>query len=111
MCQGVRTCAAWPAQSARQPGRSTHPCPLGRLARLRRGGFGRTDTVLQGASPEHAVLTPLLQSWTTPNLFVLGASSFPQNTVASPTLTILAQTLRTADALITRYLRRPSLLI
>jgi gluconate 2-dehydrogenase alpha chain len=85
--------------------------PYGRYDSSTYRGTHLQGGVIQGASPEHAVLNPLLQSWTTPNLFVLGASSFPQNTVASPTLTVLAQTLRTADALITRYLRRPSLLI
>jgi gluconate 2-dehydrogenase alpha chain len=48
-----------------------------------------------------------LQQWQTPNLFVLGASSFPQNPSGNPTLTVLAQTLRTADAIVGRYLKRP----
>ena len=41
------------------------------------------------------------------NLFVLGASSFPQNASGNPTLTILAQTYRTTEAIVERYLQRP----
>jgi len=62
---------------------------------------------IMGASPEHSVLNPWLQHWGVPNLFVLGASSFPQNPSGNPTLTILAQTYRTADAIVERYLKRP----
>jgi gluconate 2-dehydrogenase alpha chain len=62
---------------------------------------------IMGATPEHSVLNPWLQQWQTPNLFVLGASSFPQNPSGNPTLTVLAQTLRTADAIVGRYLMRP----
>jgi gluconate 2-dehydrogenase alpha chain len=66
---------------------------------------------IQGASADDSALNPWLQCWSMANVFVLGASSFPQNTVASPTLTILAQTLRTADALVKRYLKRPGTLV
>ena len=62
---------------------------------------------IQGASPAESALNPWLQCWSMQNVFVLGAASFPQNTVGSPTLTILAQTLRTAEALVNRYLKRP----
>ena len=62
---------------------------------------------MMGASPEESVLNPWLQHWDVPNLFVLGASSFPQNPSGNPTLTILAQTYRTADAIVERYLKKP----
>jgi gluconate 2-dehydrogenase alpha chain len=61
---------------------------------------------IMGASPETSVVNPYLQHWQAPNLFILGASSFPQNAAANPTPTLLAQTLRTADALLSRYLHR-----
>jgi gluconate 2-dehydrogenase alpha chain len=60
-----------------------------------------------GPSPENAVLNPWLQHWQYSNLFILGASSFPQNPSGNPTLTVLAQTMRTADAIVSRYLKRP----
>ncbi len=55
---------------------------------------------IMGASPETSVVNPDLQHWQVPNLYVLGASTFPQNASGNPTLTILAQTLRTAAAII-----------
>lgn len=65
---------------------------------------------IMGSSPEHSAVNPHLQHWRVPNLFVLGASSFPNNGSANPTLTVLALTLRTADAIIGRYLKSPALL-
>jgi gluconate 2-dehydrogenase alpha chain len=65
---------------------------------------------LMGANPGNSVLNPWLQHWQMSNLFVLGASTFPQNPSGNPTLTILAQTLRTADAIVDRYMKRPGLL-
>ncbi|MEO8657018.1 MAG: GMC family oxidoreductase [Bryobacteraceae bacterium] len=65
---------------------------------------------IAGASPESSVVNKYLQHWQTPNLFVLGASSFPQNASGNPTLTLLAQTLMTADALVGRYMKHPGAL-
>jgi gluconate 2-dehydrogenase alpha chain len=62
---------------------------------------------IMGSSPANSVVNPWLQHWQTPNLFILGASVFPQNSSGNPTLTVLAQTFRTADALIARYLKHP----
>ncbi len=62
---------------------------------------------IMGTSPKQSVLNPYLQHWQVSNLFVLGGSSFPQPGTL-PTLTILAQTYRTADAVVQRYLKRPS---
>jgi len=56
------------------------------------------------------VVNTWLQHWQVSNLFVLGASTFPQNPSGNPTLTILAQTLRTADAIVGRYLKTPGAL-
>jgi choline dehydrogenase-like flavoprotein len=41
----------------------------------------------------------------------LGGSAFPQQGSANPTPTILALTSRTADAVVSRYLKRPELLV
>jgi gluconate 2-dehydrogenase alpha chain len=60
-----------------------------------------------GKTPEHSVVNSFLQHWQVLNLFVLGASSFPQNASGNPTLTVLAVTLRAADAVIDKYLKRP----
>ena len=63
---------------------------------------------IMGRSPDRSVVNPYLQHWQIPNLFVLGASAFPQNASTSPTLTLLALTYRTADAVVDRYLKSPS---
>jgi gluconate 2-dehydrogenase alpha chain len=60
-----------------------------------------------GANPQHSVVNQYLQHWQIPNLFVLGASAFPQNPSGNPTLTSVALTYRTADAIVNRFLRKP----
>ena len=66
---------------------------------------------IMGSSPQRSVVNPYLQHWEVPNLFVLGASSFPQNASANPTPTVLAVTYRTADAVVERYLKSPAALV
>jgi len=66
---------------------------------------------IMGNSPEHSVVNPYGQHWQLPNLFVLGASCFPQNASANPTPTVLALAYRTADAIVERYLKKPSSLV
>jgi gluconate 2-dehydrogenase alpha chain len=65
---------------------------------------------IMGRSPEHSVVNPCLQHWQVSNLFVLGASVFPQNASANPTPTILAFTYRAADAIVDQYLKNPAAL-
>jgi gluconate 2-dehydrogenase alpha chain len=62
---------------------------------------------IMGNSPAHSVVNPYLQHWQLPNLFILGGSTFPQNASANPTPTILAFVYRTADAIVSRYLKDP----
>jgi gluconate 2-dehydrogenase alpha chain len=66
---------------------------------------------IMGASPESSVVNPHLQHWQLPDLWVIGASAFPQNPSHNPTLTVLALTTRAADALIGRYLKNPGRLV
>lgn len=65
---------------------------------------------VMGNSPDHSVVNSYLQHWQASNLFILGASSFPQNSASNPTPTILALTYRTADAIVDRYLKNPAAL-
>ena len=65
---------------------------------------------IMGTYSERSVVNPYLQHWQVPNLFILGGSTFPQNPATPPTLTILAVTLRTADAIVERYLKEPGAL-
>jgi gluconate 2-dehydrogenase alpha chain len=58
---------------------------------------------IMGSSPETSVVNTNLQHWKMPNLYVLGASAFPQNASGNPTLTALAITYKAADALMKEH--------
>jgi gluconate 2-dehydrogenase alpha chain len=66
---------------------------------------------IMGASPETSVVNQHLQHWDMPNLWVLGASVFPQNPSQNPTLTVVALTTWAADAIVNRYLKHPAQLL
>ena len=66
---------------------------------------------IMGDNPSSSVVNTYLQHWKVPNLFVAGGSAFPQAGTTNPTMTLLAITLRSADALIGRYLKRPGSLV
>ena len=55
---------------------------------------------VMGTSPETSVVDTHLRHWNVKNLWVIGASAFPQNASGNPTLTALALTYRAADAFI-----------
>jgi gluconate 2-dehydrogenase alpha chain len=83
------------------------PAPLGRYDVTSYKTSHVQGGTIMGVTPETSVLNPWLQHWEISNLFVLGASAFPQNASGNPTLTLLALTLRTADAIVARYLKSP----
>jgi gluconate 2-dehydrogenase alpha chain len=66
---------------------------------------------IMGGNPAQSVVNIYLQHWQVQNLFVLGASAFPQNPSGNPTLTSLALTLRMTDAIVNRYLKQPGTLV
>ncbi len=66
---------------------------------------------IMGPHPGRGVVNSYLQHWGVPNLWVIGASAFPQNGAGNPTMTSLALTYRSADALIDRYLKAPGPLV
>jgi len=55
---------------------------------------------MMGDSPETSVVNGHLRHWDVSNLYVIGASAFPQNPSQNPTLTAVALTLWAADELI-----------
>jgi gluconate 2-dehydrogenase alpha chain len=63
-----------------------------------------------GADPTTSVVNKYCQVWGVPNLFVVGASNFPQNGGYNPTGTSGALAFWTADALVTKYLPSPGML-
>jgi gluconate 2-dehydrogenase alpha chain len=65
---------------------------------------------IMGTSPENSVVNTHLQHWLLSNLFVLGGSTMPYGAYLTPTLTMLAHTLLTADSVVTGYLKQPGAL-
>ena len=66
-----------------------------------------TGGAIMGTDPATSAVNRYLQSWDVPNLFVFGASAFPQNPGYNPTGTIGALTYWAAEAIRTRYLKAP----
>ena len=66
-----------------------------------------TGGVVTGADPNTSAVNKYLQSWDVPNLFVFGASAFPQNGGVNPTGTIGALTYHAVEAIKARYIKRP----
>jgi gluconate 2-dehydrogenase alpha chain len=70
-----------------------------------------TGGAVMGADPATSVVNRFLQSWDVPNLFVVGASAFPQNAGYNPSGTVGALTYWCADAIKGRYLKQPGPLV
>jgi gluconate 2-dehydrogenase alpha chain len=64
-----------------------------------------------GTDPKTSAINRYLQSWDVPNLFVIGASAFPQNAGYNPTGTVAALAYWAAEAIRTRYLQSPGPLV
>jgi gluconate 2-dehydrogenase alpha chain len=70
-----------------------------------------TGGAVMGADPSTSAVNKYLQSWDVPNVFVIGASAFPQNGGYNPTGTVGALTYQALDAIKTKYLKRPGALV
>jgi gluconate 2-dehydrogenase alpha chain len=66
---------------------------------------------IMGTDRNTSVLNRYLQSWDVPNLFVLGASAFPQNAGYNPTGTVGALAFWAATAIRSKYLKNPGRLV
>ncbi|ORM71132.1 GMC family oxidoreductase [Pantoea rwandensis] len=66
---------------------------------------------VMGADPTTSALNPYLQSWDAHNLFVVGASAFPNNGGYNPTVTVGALAIRAAQAIYQKYINNPSPLV
>jgi gluconate 2-dehydrogenase alpha chain len=66
-----------------------------------------TGGAVMGDNPKTSVVNRYLQSWDVPNVFVIGASAFPQNASWNPTATLGALTYWALDAIKGRYLKNP----
>jgi gluconate 2-dehydrogenase alpha chain len=70
-----------------------------------------TGGAIVGADPNTSPLNKYLQSWDVPNVFVVGASAFPQNAGFNPTGTVGALAYWAADAIRKQYLKSPGALV
>jgi gluconate 2-dehydrogenase alpha chain len=103
---------------------------LGRIARamnpsamsspaVRRGNYNvvpyqsthNTGGTVTGTDPKTSVVNRYLQSWDADNLFVMGASVFPQNASYNPTGLVGALAYYSAAAITSQYLKRPGPLV
>jgi gluconate 2-dehydrogenase alpha chain len=66
---------------------------------------------IMGADPTTSAINRYLQSWDVPNLFVMGASAFPQNPGYNPTGTVCALAYWSAAAIRNQYLKKPGPLV
>ena len=66
---------------------------------------------IMGTDPKTSALNRYLQSWDVPNLFVTGATAFPQNAGYNPTGTVGALAFWAADAIVNKYLHSPGPLV
>ena len=69
-----------------------------------------TGGVVMGTDPQTSAVNKYLQSWDVPNVFVVGASAFPQNGGYNPTGTVGALTFQALEAIKTKYSKRPGAL-
>jgi gluconate 2-dehydrogenase alpha chain len=70
-----------------------------------------TGGAVMGDNPKTSVVNRYLQSWDVPNVFVIGASAYPQNASWNPTGTLGALTYWAIDALKNQYLKNPGRLV
>jgi gluconate 2-dehydrogenase alpha chain len=77
------------------PGQSTH----------------NTGGTIMGTDPKTTVVNRYLQAWDAHNLFVMGASVFPQNAGYNPTGTVGALAYWSANAITSRYIKSPGPLV
>jgi gluconate 2-dehydrogenase alpha chain len=70
-----------------------------------------TGGTVMGTDPATSVVNRYLQSWDVPNVFVIGASNFPQNASYNPTDTVGALAYWAADAIVKQYLKSPGPLV
>jgi len=66
-----------------------------------------TGGAIMGADPKTSVVNRYLQCWDVPNVFVIGASAFPQNIGYNPTGLVGALAYWSANAIRERYLKNP----
>jgi gluconate 2-dehydrogenase alpha chain len=70
-----------------------------------------TGGAIIGTDPGNSVVNKYGQVWDTPNVFVVGASQFPQNAGMNPTGTVAALAYLASDGLVNEYMNDPDKII
>ncbi len=70
-----------------------------------------TGGTMMGADPKRSAVNRYCQAWDADNLFVIGASLFPQNASYGPTGLVGALAYWSAEAITTKYLKSPGALV
>ena len=87
--------------------------------RLRRGDYDivpyqsthNTGGTIQGTDPKSSVVNRYLQAWDAHNLFIMGASTFPQQHGYNPTGPLGALAYWSADKIVKDYIKNPGPLV
>ncbi len=98
--------------------RAMNPTEMGQ-PRMRRGDYDivpyqsthNTGGTIMGADPKTSVVNRYLQAWDAHNLFIMGASTFPQQPAYNPTGPVGALAYWSAAEITTTYLRSPGPLV
>jgi gluconate 2-dehydrogenase alpha chain len=98
--------------------RAMNPTIMGE-PRMRRGDYDivpyqsthNTGGTIMGTDPKTSVVNRYLQSWDADNLFIMGASTFPQQPAYNPTGPVGALAYWSAEAIVTKYLKSPGPLV
>ncbi|RZI67846.1 MAG: GMC family oxidoreductase, partial [Variovorax sp.] len=69
-----------------------------------------TGGAIMGTDPNTSAINRYLQTWDVPNVFVMGASAFPQNFGYNPTAVVAALAYWSAAAIRDKYLKNPGAL-
>jgi gluconate 2-dehydrogenase alpha chain len=110
--------SAYTTAKAAEIARAMNPTILG-TPMPRRGNFNvvpyqsthNTGGTIMGTDPHSSVVNRYLQSWDADNLFILGASTFPQNPGHPPTGAAGALAYWSAHAITHNYLKSPGPLV
>jgi gluconate 2-dehydrogenase alpha chain len=70
-----------------------------------------TGGTITGNDPQTSAVNRYCQAWRADNLFVMGASLFPQNASYNPTGVVGALAYYAAEAITTKYLKSPGPLV
>jgi gluconate 2-dehydrogenase alpha chain len=70
-----------------------------------------TGGAIMGTDPGNSVVNKYGQVWDTPNVFVVGASQFPQNPGMNPTGTVAALAYLAGDGIVNEYVNSPGEII